>query len=111
MTQNKKISHETASIIKGLLQDKNTVFNITHICKKIRVNENWHPSHNDKDGLYIRVSIIKDSPIIYRIALWGDDDFGLEKEVSKLSSALKEYNAIVDFVTQKELMNNGYVQA
>ncbi len=54
-----------------------------------RTTDNWHPSIN---GMFVRVSTmplfaIGDQPRMYRVCVWGGDDFGVEKDFENQNDA------------------------
>lgn len=81
--------------------------------KFIKTAENWYPTK--KDGTF-RVKIlkfhedqigknerVKELSTKYRVCCWGEDDFGLEKDVYTLKEAKIMYDKITDYITQYEL--------
>ncbi len=79
---------------------------------QIPTKENWRPSFQSENGSYVELSLHKDSATSFRIAIWGADDFGMEKEFSTIKEIKKELkNIVASGVVQKDLFSNGYRRA
>lgn len=76
--------------------------------KFIKTNEDWYPTY--KNGT-IRVFCCALSNGLFRVAVWGNDDFGLEADVKEANLAQTLYDEIKDFTTQSELKFAGFIQA
>ncbi len=81
--------------------------------KMIATEEDWFPPYktNASNKNWIEVSLHKDSPILYRVAIWGADDFGMEKEFITKKEAMKEYKFLHDNIKKDELKLRGYRNA
>ena len=76
----------------------------------VPTKENWYPPVIKDDGIYVNVVVLEyphkypTSPN-YKVSVWGDDDFGLEKEYYTKKEALLVYDEIckLKFVEQAYL--------
>lgn len=75
--------------------------------KTITTSENWHPT----EGGVVSVSLYKDANNSWRVAVWGADDFGLEKFGMNITRAYGTYHAVTDGSTQAWLRQIGFVNA
>lgn len=76
--------------------------------KRVYTPDNWHPCFENQT---VVVSIHKDNlkgSRSWRVSVWGDDDFGLEKDDLTISEAFNTFRKIKDGVTQKQLRQNGF---
>lgn len=77
--------------------------------KYVKTNEDWYPNFDD-DTIEVTFHHSK-YDYDYRITIWGSDDFGMEKICKNRLEALELYNKIIDYITKKELMNLGFINA
>lgn len=81
-------------------------------CKFIRTSEAWYPTF--KDGtirvVFTELPTAKNS-YRFRVAVWGADDFGLERDFDSRPVARRIYEKIGDYTTQKQLQAWGFVRA
>ena len=90
--------------------------------KFIRTNEDWYPAfkpnwrpknpeyHNPLNDWAVCVSLHYDGKKQgYRVAIWGGDDFGLEKYGMKKGEATDLFNSLEDWVKQADLKRRGFV--
>lgn len=84
---------------------KRPVHDPQRVTKQIRTNENWYPT---KDG-QVRVSFMALTDGKWRVAVWGDDDFGLERDFphTERQEAQALFDLLVDFTTQEEMYEIG----
>lgn len=81
---------------------------IINVQKRIRTNEDWYPNYTDN---LIEVSLaLINAGSIYRVCVWGADDFGMEKDFCfiNLLEAMIEYMSITDGITKQELFDKGF---
>lgn len=86
-----------------------------------QTSEDWYPSLVlDADVKLLRVSLIELLGGGWRVCVWGDDDFGMEKDFDVLpnyccaleSSRMCYYSVMsLEDVTIEELRRLGFVQA
>jgi len=74
----------------------------------IKVTDDWLPCF---PGNQVQVSIHKDGKGSWRIAVWGEDDFGMEKSDLSQDEAFTEFRNLQDGISQSELKNRGFVRA
>ena len=84
---------------------------IHHGCK-VDTNEDWHPTINGQ----LRLSVYRSKiGLMYRICIWGGDDFGMEKDYKLYRNTFKklkeEADAIPEPITEEWLKQNGFVYA
>lgn len=100
--------------------------------KFIKTAEDWYPSFEPKafySDHYINplnfhavsVSLLilpqtkteqrKNTERVYRVAVWGSDDFGMERDFTNLLTAKTVYDTVVDFTTQQHLKEMQFVRA
>ena len=75
---------------------------------KVSPGDNWHANH---PGNTFQVSLHSDYHDKHRVACWGNDDYGLEKEFSSRGAARDCYESIGDFTSEKALKLQGFCQA
>lgn len=80
------------------------------ITKWILTNEDWYGTPADKK---IEVSFIKLGNETLRVCVWGNDDFGLERDypIAERLEALKLYESITDNTTQFQMKERGMYPA
>lgn len=76
--------------------------------KMISTNEDWYPNYQHNR---IKITLQKDNPDTYRVSIWGEDDFGMEKIFSDYNTSLAQYNVLSDGVLRSELKMMGFIQA
>lgn len=85
--------------------------------KMLTVPEDWYPCFPNSQ---VECSLImalapkrSRQESFVRVCLWGNDDFGLEKDFkpSEFQIAKKLYNSLKDGITQKELRELGFYNA
>ncbi len=74
--------------------------------KTILTNEEWYPAVNK--SVTVSISELRDRPKLWKVAVWGDDDFGLEIEVETRMQALDLFRKIKDFTSQATLRSWGF---
>lgn len=84
---------------------KRPVHDFQRVTKQIRTNESWYPT---KDG-QVQVSFMALTDGQWRVAVWGGDDFGLEKDFphAERHEAQALFDLLVDFTTQEEMYEIG----
>lgn len=79
--------------------------------KRVTSPDNWHPTSDEGT---VRVSIHHDrlkTKNGWRVAVWGDDDFGMERDGLDITTAFNMFRRIKDGVTQSDLRKRGFVVA
>ena len=89
-----------------------------------RTHDEWYGNYkiaNDaRVSALVEVSLIKmpkykDSPIGWRVCVWGNDDFGMERDYNDTDkdSAVAMFHQVIswDFVNIGQLKTNGFVHA
>jgi hypothetical protein len=78
--------------------------------KRIATSENWYPTN--KDGT-VRVSLMQLYTAQWRVCVWGDDDFGLERDFDARDEAMARdlFDRIQDSTTQQMMRDLGMVNA
>ncbi len=73
--------------------------------KFIKTEEDWYPTVNNK----VRVKLILLSNKMWRVCVWGGDDFGLEKDFpfTGREAANNLYQQIKDYMPRKAMLNLG----
>lgn len=59
-------------------------------------------------GEGVSISCHKDAPSIYRVAAWGNDDFGMEKGFDNIFDAMDEFRSLPDQVSESLLKARGF---
>lgn len=78
------------------------------IVKHIATRENWYPTNaNGK----VRVFLLRLSTGQWRVCVWGDDDFGLERDFKDRGEAKGLFRKIKDYTTQAQMRAWGMVNA
>lgn len=79
--------------------------------KKVTTSEEWHPTADDGT---VTVSIHRDGKkgaTGWRVAVWGDDDYGLERPNLSITEAYDLFRSIGDGVTKQWLKGQGFIPA
>lgn len=70
--------------------------------------ENWYPT--GEKGLQCFASRLSDGT--YRVSLWGDDDFGIERDNFATFDSAKEFlKSIPEPVEREWLYQNGFIHS
>jgi hypothetical protein len=75
--------------------------------KFVKALDDWYPSYKEEE---VQVTLHDDLNGKYRIAVWGEDDYGMEKEYSSLHEASDIFDFLV-LVSTSILKNIGFVRA
>ena len=79
--------------------------------KRVYNPDCWYPSFEDGTvEVYIHANRRKGTNR-WRVSVWGDDDFGMEKGEMSCDEAFREFRKICDGVTKTTLRSRGFVQA
>ena len=71
------------------------------ITKFVKTKESWYPNY---PGDLVRVSLLPlMDNVTWRVVVWGNDDFGLERDFKSRLEATLVYDEISDWITQEEL--------
>lgn len=72
--------------------------------------DDWYPTFDDGT---VRCSFVKLSDGNYRISVWGNDDFGLEKDSADLTTMRLLWRKIskMAIITQQQLYDLGFINA
>lgn len=88
-----------------------------HIFAYKSTRDNWYPSYQTLDmrenaGL-VRVSLGRLSDGLFRVCVWGADDFGMEKDQASMKKAIVLFLNIMllPYVDQRELREMGFENA
>lgn len=80
-------------------------------------DDDWYPSHpKDQVKVICHLNMDNNGQIWHRISVWGDDDFGMEKDFEG-KDMVKDVEALYRMITswskvnQMALKNLGFVQA
>lgn len=79
--------------------------------KKVMTTEDWYPTADDET---VTVSIHRDgrkTATDWRISIWGEDDYGLERHSLSITEAYDLFRSIRDGVTKHWLRDQGFIQA
>jgi hypothetical protein len=76
--------------------------------KRVKAIDDWFPTADDGK---VEVSIHKDGSENWRVAVWGDDDFGMEKGGLGNSDAIILFRGIRDGVSKEALRKKGFINA
>ena len=77
--------------------------------KRVTTPDSWHPTADD--GM-VQVSLIHDAKKAgWRVAVWGDDDFGIELQGMDITAGFAMFHAVTDGVTKDALRKRGFVDA
>ena len=78
--------------------------------KTVKTPDDFYPT---RDGT-VSVSLHRDKGIgvqNWRVAVWGDDDFGLERSGMDIDEAFRVFRSITDGLTIRKLKQLGFVAA
>lgn len=78
------------------------------------VTEEWYGCYHVNLKTYIDVMVFEElKQNGYRVALWGNDDFGMEKSFTAREEAIIAFHEIIDTpeLTQELLISWGYDRA
>lgn len=76
--------------------------------KMVSTGDDWLPNH---PGGMVEVSLHKDGKAHWRVAIWGADDFGMEKGHLYCVDAFDLYRSLTGGLTVAELTKVGFVRA
>lgn len=80
--------------------------------KRILTNETWFPTREDGTVKAAFVALMTDGHVdAWRVCVWGEDDFGMERDFKDRMEALAMFRRVVDLTTQAQLMSWGFVRA
>lgn len=75
-------------------------------------DEDWYPSYLCDNRKMVRVIFLKLFTGQYRVAVWGDDDFGMERDLDDFSDAWDDFERVIsaplvkrDFLTKLGFIN------
>lgn len=76
--------------------------------KYVPTKDDWHPTCG---GGFVMIRFVQMLPDGFRIAVWGGDDFGLEKDVASFNEAEALYREItaLENLTIQELLDKDFV--
>lgn len=77
--------------------------------KWIKTDQDWHPTKNGQ----VKVSLLQLKDNTWRVCVWGEDDFGLERDypTKKFVKARTLYKKIKDWTTKEEMKRLGMYPA
>lgn len=79
--------------------------------KLVKTPDEWFPT---LPGSKVEVTLHEDAPGTHRVAIWGEDDFGMEKvftTADSLGEALLMFHSIKSPVKIEWLKQQGFVNA
>lgn len=76
--------------------------------KFVTTTDNFHPTFHDGT---VEVCLIKDGKALWRVAVWGNDDYGLELNGLDCDEGFELYHSIEDGTTIKGLTSQGFKPA
>lgn len=80
--------------------------------KRILTNETWFPTREDGTVKATFVALMTGARVdAWRVCVWGEDDFGMERDFKDRMEALAMFRRVVDLTTQAQLMSWGFVRA
>lgn len=79
--------------------------------KYVYTTDDWHPTCDNNCVMVRFVQLLPDPKAGYRIAVWGGDDFGLEKDLPTFDSASALYKELTEEenLTIQSLLDKGFV--
>ena len=79
--------------------------------KYVYTTDDWHPTCENSSVMVRFIQMLPDSKAGFRIAVWGNDDFGLEKDVASFNEAEALYREItaLENLTIQELLDKDFV--
>ena len=75
--------------------------------KKVPVTGDWI---NPYDGNLVEVSLHCDSANLFRVAVWGEGGYGLEKEFTSAMEAKEQFKEM-NSCSKEQLISNGFIRA
>ena len=78
------------------------------ITKFVKAIGEWYPTYPNSQ---VKISLVQDSEILFRVTIWGEDDFGLEKEFLSYAEAKTCYNNLAIPASVPALIKLGFVQS
>jgi len=81
--------------------------------KRLLTNEDWVPTRDDGTvrAAFMQLPYATRSGRNWRVCLWGEDDFGLERDFESRAEAIEMFRRLHNLVTQKELQAMGFKRA
>lgn len=84
--------------------------------KMVQTNEDWYPSYFETSDTgetlsMVKVSLYKLGKGRYRVSVWGNDDFGVERDFFDLTEAGEYYRRIPRLIKRQKLINDGFIPA
>ena len=80
------------------------------------VKEDWYGNYNIADdarytGKYVSIRTAKLADYIFRVCVWGNDDFGMERDYESEDDALLMFRACVETneLTKRFLIDHNFV--
>ena len=79
--------------------------------KYVYTTDDWHPTCENSSVMVRFMQLLPDPKAGFRIAVWGNDDFGLEKDVASFNEAEALYREItaLENLTIQELLDKDFV--
>jgi len=90
---------------------------MNRLIKFIKTNENWCGAYpplefgNPFEVPAVKVIAVKLLRDGWRVAVWGDDDFGMERDGFTQPDAKEMFDSIKDYTTQNDLKKMGFIPA
>lgn len=78
--------------------------------KYVFTTDDWYSTYPNKQ-VRVRFCQLPVNRSIYRVCVWGADDFGMERDFDSRVDALEMFNSIQDSTTIKELENLNFQKA
>lgn len=86
-----------------------------HITAYKLTKENWFPSYDapDDQAYLLKVSLMALSDGLFRVCVWGADDYGMEKDQESLKKAIVLYInlMLLPYIKRNDLVEMGFVTA
>jgi hypothetical protein len=79
--------------------------------KKVTTSEDWYPTADDGTVTVSMHRDCKKTATGWRISIWGEDDYGLERHSLNIIEAYDLFRSIRDGVTKRWLSGQGFIQA
>jgi hypothetical protein len=76
--------------------------------KMVKAIDDWYPCFPDSQ---VQASLHKDGKGSWRVAVWGEDDFGMEKGSLEQAEAFSLFRSLANGISQAILKEKGFVQA
>ncbi len=79
--------------------------------KYVYTTDDWHPTCENSSVMVRFIQMLPDSKAGFRIAVWGNDDFGLEKDAASFDEAETLYREItaLENLTIQGLLDKDFV--